>query len=133
VVVARAAAEVTMGLHFAFLAFVVLGGLLAWRWPRVILAHLAAAGWGVVVIAASLECPLTHVEDYFRRRAGQPGLPGGFIDTYIEGVVYPERYSDLVQLAVLVLILAAWLGLYLTWQRRARPGSGWRARLSAAR
>jgi hypothetical protein len=113
---ARALAEVTMVLHFAFLAFVVFGGFLAWRWPKGIVLHLAAAGWGFVVVAASLECPLTYVEDYFRRQAGQPGLPAGFIDTYIEGVVYPEQYARSVQLLVVTLILVSWFGAYRKWK-----------------
>jgi len=79
--VARVGAEIVMGLHFAFLIFVVVGGFLAWRWPGVILVHAMAASWGLLVLAASLECPLTYAEDYLRRQAGQPGLPGGFIDT----------------------------------------------------
>jgi hypothetical protein len=117
-----------MGLHFAFLAFVVFGGFLAWRWPGAGLPHLAAAGWGLLVVAASLECPLTYLEDHLRRQAGQPGLPAGFIDTYLAGVLYPEQYSGSVQLAVLVLVLTSWIGGYRRW-RRTRTTPTWRPRV----
>jgi hypothetical protein len=76
--------------------------------------HLAAVVWGFAVIAASLTCPLTVLEDDLRRRGGQPGVgAGGFIDHYIEGVVYPERYTAQVRVLVAVLVVVSWLGVYL--------------------
>ncbi len=36
----RVLAEATMVVHFLFIAFVVLGGFLAWRWPKAIWLHL---------------------------------------------------------------------------------------------
>ncbi|MFF5204492.1 DUF2784 domain-containing protein [Streptosporangium sp. NPDC000396] len=105
--------EAAMVLHFLFLAFMAAGGFLAWRWPRLIWAHLAVAAWGAVSVVTGVECPLTVVEDWGRRSAGEPGLaPGGFIDTYIEGVIYPEKYTNLVRLGVLLLVLASWLGYF---------------------
>ncbi|MGH3432867.1 MAG: DUF2784 domain-containing protein, partial [Thermocrispum sp.] len=55
-------ADATMVVHFAFLVFLVVGGFLAWRWPRVIYAHVLTAAWGVVITVFSLECPLTGPE-----------------------------------------------------------------------
>src|SRR5918993_1474007 len=93
----RALAEVTMVVHFAYLAFVVGGGLLAWRWPRAFWLHLVATLWGFATVTIGLICPLTTVEHWARQRAGQPGLPpSGFIDHYLAGVVYPQRYADVV-------------------------------------
>jgi hypothetical protein len=44
-----------------------------------------------------MDCPLTRLESVLRVRAGWPPLPpGGFIDHYLEGVVYPARYTPLV-------------------------------------
>jgi hypothetical protein len=73
-----------------------------------------------VIVAESLDCPLTYVEDRLRRRAGQPGLPRGFIDTYIEGVLYPARYAEQAQLLAAALIVLSWLGVYLIRRRRSR-------------
>jgi hypothetical protein len=116
----RLFAEATMVTHFGYLAFVVFGGFLAWRWPRMLAAHLVAAGCGVVIVAASLDCPLTYVEDRLRRRAGQPGLPRGFVDTYIEGVLYPARYAGQARVLAATLIMLSWLGVYLIRRRRSR-------------
>ncbi len=108
-----------MVVHFLFLAFMAVGGFLSWRWPRLIGAHLAVAAWGVFSVTTGAECPLTVVEDWGRRNAGERGLPpGGFIDHYIEGVVYPERYTDLARFAVAVLVAVSWTGYLLLARRR---------------
>lgn len=109
--------------HFAYLAYVVFGGFLTWRWPKAIWPHLAAVGWAVLVVAASLECPLTWAEDWARRRSGQAPLSGGFIDTYVENVVYPARYLQEVRGLAALLVLTSWVGGYLFWRAgRGRCG-----------
>ena len=105
-----ALADVVVVLHFAFLTFVVVGGLLAWRWPWLIWPHLAAAAWGGLITVFSVNCPLTHVENVLRTRAGKPELAGGFVDTYIEGVVYPQQYVNEVRALVAVVVVVSWLG-----------------------
>jgi Protein of Unknown function (DUF2784) len=119
-VVYRVLAEVTMVVHFAFVVYVVVGGFLAWRWPRTIVAHLLAATWGLVISVFSLACPLTPVEDRFRRMAGEQGLSSGFIDTYIEGVLYPERLVEEVRVAAAVVVLISWIGLLVRWRAKQR-------------
>ncbi|GAA0923899.1 DUF2784 domain-containing protein [Nonomuraea longicatena] len=114
----RLLAEATMVAHFAFLGYLALGGFLAWRWPRTIWFHLGAAGWGIVSVVTGAECPLTLAEHWGRVHAGQPGLPpSGFVDHYIEGVVYPEEYSLLVRWTLAVLVLFSYAG-YLVLRRR---------------
>lgn len=110
--------------HFGYLAYLVLGGFLAWRWPRTIWLHVAAACWGATIVGADLlagglTCPLTYAEDWSRRRAGEVGLTTGFIDRYLEGVVYPERYAAVAQALAGTAVLASWLG-YAVRRRRAR-------------
>ncbi|NJC72280.1 DUF2784 domain-containing protein [Planosporangium thailandense] len=109
----RVLADATMTAHFAYLAYVVTGGFLAWRRPRAIWPHLALAGWGLATVALHLDCPLTALEDRARRQAGEPGLTNGFIDHYLAGVVYPERYSGLVRLLAAVTVGVSWTGTAL--------------------
>jgi Protein of Unknown function (DUF2784). len=117
----RLIADVTMVVHFAFLGYVALGGFLAWRWPRLIWPHLAVAAWGLISIAGA-DCPLTLLEDWARRAAGEAGLPpSGFIDHYIEGVVYPGEYSRIAQLAVAAVVGVSWAGFA---RRRLRSRAG---------
>jgi hypothetical protein len=110
-----------LGAHFAYLAYVVFGGFLAWRWPRLFWPHLAAAIWAVALITARLTCPLTVAEEWSRRQAGQAATRG-FVDRYIEGVLYPERYTGLMQALATLVVLGSWVGLYLRWRRSRRAG-----------
>jgi hypothetical protein len=114
----RILVSVILVVHFGYLAYVILGGFLTWRWPRAIWPHLAAAAWGLAVVGVPLTCPLTVAENWARQRAGERALTAGFIDRYIEGVLYPVRYTHLLQVIAGVLVIGSWLGGY-AWRRRA--------------
>ncbi|NUW34363.1 DUF2784 domain-containing protein [Nonomuraea sp. SMC257] len=109
----RLVADLAMVVHFAFLAYLAVGGFLAWRWRRAIWAHVAVVCWALLSVLAGVDCPLTVLEDWGRRGAGLPALPpSGFIDHYIEGVIYPEQYTDVVR-AALAAVIALSYGGYL--------------------
>lgn len=117
----RLLADAAMVAHFAFLAYLVVGGFLAWRWPRTIWVHLAVAAYGLFNVLVGWACPLTYVENWGRERADDATLPAtGFIDHYIAGVVYPREHETLAQLIVAVVVLVSWVG-YLVRRRRASP------------
>jgi hypothetical protein len=104
--------------HFAFVAYVVLGGLPAIRWPRLVWPHLVAAAWGLLVVTVPVTCPLTWAENWARRRAGEAALTKGFIDRYIEGVLYPARYTDLLRVLIALVVVGSWLLAYRRWRSR---------------
>jgi hypothetical protein len=114
-----------LALHFAYLAYVVAGGFLMLRWPVAFWPHLAAAVWGFAVVAVPLDCPLTFLENWARRQAGQAPATTGFIDRYITNVIYPERYTTLVDVLVAVVIAVSWVLGYRHWQatRHGTPGA----------
>ena len=70
-------------LHFLWIVFALLGGLVVLAWPWVIWGHLLAVAWSSAVFVLGWTCPLTPLEKYFRRLAGQPVFDGGFIEHYI--------------------------------------------------
>ncbi|MGQ0574541.1 MAG: DUF2784 domain-containing protein [Pseudonocardia sp.] len=111
-------ADAVMLLHFAFLVYVALGGFLAWWRPHLLVPHAVAALWGALTVTVGLACPLTAWEDRFRRLAGEQGLPRGFIDTYLTGVVYPERHLLAAQLLVAALVVVSWSGVLIRRQPR---------------
>lgn len=111
-------ASTVLVLHFCFLAYVVLGGFFVWRWPKAFWPHLAAAAWGLAVVTVPLTCPLTVVENWARRRAGESDVGPGFIDKYIEGVLYPERYTHLLQVLVGVLVAGSYTVAFVRYRHR---------------
>ncbi len=107
-------------LHFGFLLFVVLGGLLVLRWPRVAWLHVPAALWGALIEFAGWICPLTPLEISFRQRGGEAGYAGGFIEHYVTAVLYPSGLTRVIQVALGVAVLALNTAIYWRlWRRRA--------------
>lgn len=84
----RMAADALVVVHLSFILFVLLGGLLLLRWPRLLWLHLPAVTWGIVVECLHLGCPLTPWENQLRRMAGQAGYEGGFIEHYLIPLIY---------------------------------------------
>ena len=114
----RALADLVVGVHLAFILFVALGGVLAWRWPGLVRWHLPAVVWGLGIVTVGFTCPLTPLEKHLRGRAGEQGYGGGFVDRYIEGVVYPGALTRLVQGLIAAAVLVGYVGLVA----RRRPG-----------
>jgi uncharacterized protein DUF2784 len=111
-------ADVVMVVHLAFILFVAVGALLAWRWPWLVWLHVPAVAWGVGIIALGYECPLTPLEKWLRRRAGDEGYEGGFVDRYVEDVIYPEEFTPLLRALAAVMIIAGYVRLFT----RGAPG-----------
>src|SRR3954471_6274137 len=115
-----ALATTVLVLTFCFLAYVLLGGFLCWRRRTAFWPHLAAAAWGLAVVTIPLTCPLTVAEHWARRRAGQAVGDRGFIDMYIENILYPERFTHLLQVLVgLLVVLSYTVALVKLRHRRA--------------
>lgn len=115
-------ADLVVGLHFIFVLFVVLGGLLVLRWPKVAYVHLPAAVWGAAIEFAGWICPLTPLEKWLRRQAGSTGYSGGFVEHYILPVLYPSALTRDIQILLGLLVIAVNVTIYVTVVRsRNRP------------
>lgn len=89
-----ALADLVLLLHFAFILFVLFGGLLVLYRRIFAWLHVPMFLWGAVVNIASLPCPLTPLENHYRQLAGQAGYKGGFVEHYIAPLVYPEGLTQ---------------------------------------
>jgi hypothetical protein len=116
----RILADATVVLHLAFVLFVVAGGLLVLRWPRVAWVHLPAAAWGAWIEFAGWICPLTPMENWFRQRGGQTGYTVSFVDQYVLPVLYPAALSRETQWVLGGFVMAVNIGVYVLVLRRAR-------------
>ncbi len=103
----RALADLVLLVHLAFVLFVVLGGLPVLAWPRLAWLHIPAAVWGVLIEYTGWICPLTPLENSIRTRGGEAGYSGGFIQHYVQPVLYPAGLTRPTQVVLgsLVLIL----------------------------
>jgi hypothetical protein len=113
-------ADVVLLLHGAFVVFVVAGGLLVLRWLRVAWVHVPTALWGAVIEFAGFICPLTPLENAWRRAAGGEAYQGGFIEHYVTAVLYPSGLTRPIQIALGMLVLGINASVYWKlWRRRA--------------
>ena len=85
----RVLADAVVVIHALFVAFVVFGGFVAWRWRWVAWVHLPAALWGVAIEFGGWICPLTPLENALRARAGLAGYSGGFVEHHVMAWLYP--------------------------------------------
>ena len=120
----RLAADAVALLHLAFVLFVVFGGLLVCRWPRLAWLHLPAVAWGAWIEFAGGLCPLTPWENALRRAVGQAGYAGGFVDHYLWPLLYPAELTREGQWALGAGVLVFNIVVYgVLLIRRARsPG-----------
>jgi len=108
----RLLADTALVLHFAFILFVILGGIIVIWWPKVIWLHIPAAVWGALIEFAGWTCPLTPLENWFRAKDGQTGYSGGFIEEYILPVIYPAGLTREIQIALGILLILVNLAIY---------------------
>ncbi|MEO5882008.1 MAG: DUF2784 domain-containing protein [Caldimonas sp.] len=91
-------ADVVLAVHVALVAFVVgglvlvvAGNLADWRWVNDLGFRLAHALAIAVVVAEAwlgLPCPLTTLELALRSRAGAASYGGGFIEHWLQWLLY---------------------------------------------
>ena len=103
---AKIAADIILLTHFAFILFVVFGGLIVLYRHRMAWLHIPMVLWASVINLLSWRCPLTPLENRFRSAAGQAGYEGGFVEHYVARLVYPEglSYELGVMLGIAVLV-----------------------------
>jgi hypothetical protein len=118
----RLLADVTVVLHLAFVVFVVGGGLLVLRWPRVAWLHVPAALWGAFIEFAGWICPLTPLENVLRQQGGEAGYDTSFVEHYLIPVLYPATLSRNVQWILGGLVLAINVTIYAVAIRRRKIG-----------
>ena len=116
----RGLADLVLVVHFMFVLFVILGGLLVLKWPRVAWVHVPVAIYGAVIEFVGFICPLTPLEVSLRRRGGEAGYQGGFIEHYITAALYPTGLTREIQLALGVGVLLLNAIVYSIVIRRRR-------------
>lgn len=120
----RIAADLVLVVHLAFVAFVVFGGFLTWRWPRVALVQVPVAFYGVIIEIIGFRCPLTPLEKSLRRKAGSAGYDGGFVEHYIVDVLYPAEFTTGIKVLLACVVVLTNVVAYSGFRRRKLSSDG---------
>ena len=118
----RALADAVLVIHLLFILFVIGGGFLLLRWPKVAWAHIPVALWGAVIEFTDWICPLTPLETTLRHAAGDAGYGGGFIEHYLVPTVYPAHLTGNIPVSLGVAVVLINLLIYAWIWRRGRGG-----------
>jgi hypothetical protein len=125
---ARFLADVVVLVHLAFVLFVLFGGMLVARWPIAAWVHLPCAAYGAAIEIGQWICPLTPLENELRRRGGEAGYGGGFVEHYVLPVLYPSPLpADAMWVLAGILVslnVIIYCTVLLRKHRRAPPRRG---------
>jgi hypothetical protein len=113
-------ANAIVGFHFLFILFVVFGGWLVIRYPKMAFVHLPAALWGALVEFSGWICPLTPLENHLRNLAGETSYSGDFIQRYLIPVMYPENLTPKIQLVLGSIVVVVNVIVYIVAIRKYR-------------
>jgi hypothetical protein len=105
-------ADMVVILHFTFILFVIFGGLLVWRWRKLIWVHLPLAIWGVIVEWGNFICPLTPLENHFRELGQQEKYTLSFTEEYIYPIIYIEGLDRELQYILGAVVIIINLTIY---------------------
>ena len=111
-------ANLVVLLHFTFVLFVLFGGLLTVKWPRIMWIHGPALLWGCIVEFTGAVCPLTPLENHLRLRGGEAGYESDFVSSWLLPILYPEALTPGIQLAFGAFVLLLNVAVY-TWVWRS--------------
>ena len=104
--------------HFAFIVFVVAGGVAVLRWHWVALLHVPSFLWGTALEFAGWICPLTPLELHLRALAGAGGYEVRFLEHYLLRLIYPGSLTRGLQIAIGAFVLALNALIYARLLRR---------------
>lgn len=117
-------ADAVLVLHLAFIAFVLGGGLLVRRWPRLAWLHVPAVAWGATIEIMGWVCPLTPLENHFRALAGRALYSGDFVERHLLPLIYPAGLTPAIQLMLCSGVIVLNGVIYVRIFRARRNGHG---------
>ena len=99
------AADLTLIVHFAFIIFVVFGGILFLISTKIIYVHVPALIWGTYIELTHSVCPLTYLENWFLQKSNLSTYSEGFIQNYLVPIVYPKNLTEDLQIYFAIVIV----------------------------
>lgn len=115
--------ELVVLFHFAFVLFVIGGGLIALKQPRSAWLHVPAAAWGALIEFAGWICPLTPLENWLRAQAGGSVYSSGFLEHYLMPIIYPGGLTEKRQMVLGGIVITLNLFVYALVMRKKKSAS----------
>lgn len=112
-------ADLVMLIHFLFIAFVTVGALLLWKYPRLLWLHVVAVIWAVYIQSTGGYCPLTPLENGLRAQSGRATYDESFVEHYLGAIIYPGDMPSEAHIVIAIAIFAFNVAAYLLlWLRK---------------
>ena len=115
-------ATLALILHFSFILFVIFGAILILKFKKVIYVHIPAVAWGAYIELSHSICPLTHLENYFLKKAGKDQYSIDFIENYVFKIIYPPALNYEIQTYLGVILIFVNLLIYYYIVKKIRTG-----------
>ena len=106
------AADFTLIIHFTFILFVIFGALLFFITTKIIFIHIPAFIWGSYIELTHSICPLTYLENWFLHKANLTTYSEGFIQNYLEPIVYPTNLTKDIQIFLGIALILINIVIY---------------------
>ena len=116
----RLLADGLVALHFAFIVFVLFGGLLALHRRAWAALHLPAVAWAAFVELTARHLSAHPAGKRAARQAGDAGYDGGFIEHYLIPVIYPAGLTPRIQWLLGAFVVALNVAIYVWVLRRKK-------------
>ena len=105
-------ANLTLIAHFAFILFVIFGGLLFFIFSKIIYIHLPALIWGIYIELTNSICPLTYLENWFLYKGELTTYSNDFINNYLFPTIYPEGLTNEIQICIAISLIVINILIY---------------------
>ena len=109
-------------LHLSFILFVIFGAILILKFKKIIYVHIPSVAWGAYIELSHSICPLTHLENFFLKKAGKDQYSVDFIENYIFKIIYPPALNYEIQTYLGVILIFVNLLIYYYIVKKIRTG-----------
>ena len=109
-------------LHLSFILFVIFGAILILKFKKIVYVHVPAVAWGAYIESSHSICPLTHLENYFLKKAGKEQYSVDFIENYIFKIIYPPALNYEIQTYLGIILIFVNLVIYYYIVKKIRTG-----------
>ncbi|MGI9022270.1 MAG: DUF2784 domain-containing protein [Acidimicrobiales bacterium] len=106
------AADAVVAVHAVFVAFLVVGGFLAWWWPLAAPVHILVLVVSSVIYLGGYDCPLTNWEKDLRTQAGEDVYTDGWIAHYLVRPFHADGMTKALGLGIVAVVVGITLVAY---------------------